>query len=74
MILRHWQQHRPQMVEELESRNQLQQALNEAAERTADLLYDLVSVKRMQYHSAWEMAMLEWVNRQATDRPPSSPD
>ena len=74
MILRHWQQHRPQMVEELSSRNQLDQTLDETATRTADLLYELVSVKKMQYHAAWEIAMQEWVCPSTGDRLPSLPD
>ena len=60
MILRHWQEHRPQMVEELKSRNQLEQTLAQAEQQTADLLYELVSVQKMQYQTAWEMAMREW--------------
>ena len=60
MILSHWQLHRPQMVEELRKSNQLQQAISEAEERTADLLYELLSVKKMQYQEAWELATREW--------------
>lgn len=60
MILTHWQQHRPQMVEELRKKNQLEQAILEAEERTADLLYELLSVKKMQYQAAWELATQEW--------------
>ena len=60
MILEHWQKHRPQMVEELQTTNQLEQTIYEAQERTGDLLYELVSVRKMDYHVAWEMAMSEW--------------
>jgi hypothetical protein len=60
MILSHWLAHRPQMVEELRKSNQLEQSISEAEERTADLLYDLLSVKKMQYQEAWEMATREW--------------
>ena len=60
MILSHWQAHRPQMVEELRQSNQLEQAISEAEERTADLLYELLSVKKMQYQDAWELATREW--------------
>ena len=60
MILSHWQAHRPQMVEELRQSNQLEQAISEAEERTADLLYELLSVKKMQYQAAWELATQEW--------------
>jgi hypothetical protein len=60
MILTHWQAHRPQMVEELRRSDQLEQAISEAEERTADLLYDLLSVKKMPYRQAWELATQEW--------------
>jgi hypothetical protein len=60
MILSHWQQHLPQMVEELRKSNQLEQAISEAEERTSDLLYELLSVKKMQYQEAWELATREW--------------
>jgi len=38
MILKHWQAHRPRMVEDLRQSHQLEQAISEAEERTADLL------------------------------------
>ena len=60
MILSHWQEHLPQMVEDLRKSNQLEQAISEAEERTADLLYELLSVKKMQYQEAWELATREW--------------
>jgi len=60
MILKHWQAHRPRMVEELRRSHQLEQAISEAEMRTADLLYDLLSVKKMPYQDAWEMATREW--------------
>ncbi len=60
MILDHWQEHCPRMVEELRSQNHLENALAEAEERTADLLYELISVQKLQYQEAWEMATREW--------------
>jgi hypothetical protein len=60
MILKHWLVHRPQMVEELRKSNHLEQAISEAEARTSDLLYDLLSVKKMQYQDAWELATREW--------------
>src|SRR3954468_10832386 len=59
-ILKHWQTHRPQMVRELEQNNRLDQAVFEMQEKTSDLLFELVSVKKMEYQSAWEIAMSEW--------------
>lgn len=72
-ILRHWQNHFPHMVTELQQKQQLDQALSAAQERTADLLYELVSVNKMQYHAAWEIAMQEWALPPTGDRPSSSP-
>ena len=71
-ILEHWQTYRPKMVEELQQANQLDQAIYEAQERTGDLLYELVSVRKMDYQAAWEMAMSEWAFLPSQDRPLSS--
>jgi hypothetical protein len=60
MILSHWCLYRPQMVEELRRNNQLDQSLSQAEERTADLLHELLSVKKLQYQEAWELATREW--------------
>jgi hypothetical protein len=60
MIRIHWQAYRPLMVEELRLTNQLEQAISEAETRTADLLYELVSVQKMLYQDAWELATREW--------------
>ena len=60
MILDHWQKHQPKMVEELRRSNQLDQAIYEAQETTGDLLYELVSVQKMDYQAAWEIATREW--------------
>ena len=59
-ILKHWREHCPQMVRDLEKENRLEQAVFEAQERTGDLLYELVSVKKMDYQAAWELAREEW--------------
>ncbi len=59
-ILRHWREHCPQMVRDLERQNRLDQAVFEAQETTGDLLYELVSVKKMNYPAAWELAAQEW--------------
>ena len=59
-ILKHWREHCPQMVRDLERQNRLDQAVLEAQETTGDLLYELVSLKKMNYPAAWELAMQEW--------------
>ena len=59
-ILRHWREHCPQMVRNLERQKRLDSAVLEAQETTGDLLYELVSVKKMNYPQAWELATQEW--------------
>ena len=60
MILSHWQAYRPQMVEELRRSNKLEEAISGAEKHTADLLYELLSVRKMEYQEAWEQATREW--------------
>ncbi len=60
MILGHWQTYRPQTVEDLRRNHQLDQAISEAETRTADLLYELLSIRKMPYQDAWELATQEW--------------
>lgn len=76
-ILKHWGEHCPRMVAELEREGRLDQALHEAQTRTGDLLYELVSVKKMDYQAAWELAMEEWAlketNLRAERKPHDSP-
>ena len=59
-ILEHWRRHRPMMVEELDKRNQFQQAIFAAQELTGNLLYELTVVQKMDYQPAWEIATREW--------------
>jgi len=59
-ILKHWREYLPQMVSDLEKENLLEQAILEAQERTGDLLYELASVQKMEYQTAWEVAIREW--------------
>ena len=73
MILKHWQENRPQMVKDLQRQNRLEEAVSEAQELTGDLLYELVSVQKIDYQAAWEMAMREWaLVPDETRRPQSS--
>lgn len=59
-ILNHWRDHCPQMVRDLERKNRLDQVVFETQERTGDLLYELISVRKMDYQAAWELAREEW--------------
>jgi hypothetical protein len=71
-ILKHWQTHHPQMIAQLRKDHQLEQTLHETEERTADLLYELTSVKKMDYQAALETAMEEWAFPPSEDRPQRS--
>lgn len=68
-ILKHWRVNLPQMVAELEKKNRLELAVLEAQERTGDLLYELVSVKKMDYQAAWELATRKWAFLPSEVRP-----
>jgi hypothetical protein len=76
LILKHWREHCPQMVRDLEKENRLEQAVFETQERTGDLLYELVSVKKMDYQAAWELAREEWAlppsGKESEDLPPAT--
>src|SRR5437667_11347870 len=71
LILKHWRENCPQMVRDLEKQHRLEQAVFAAQEKTGELLYELVSVKKMNYQAAWELAMQEWALPQSEDLPPT---
>lgn len=72
-ILNHWRQNRPQMVSDLERSNRLEEAVLEAQELTGDLLFELVSVQKMDYQAAWELATRDWAFLPAEARPRKTP-
>jgi hypothetical protein len=67
-ILKHWREHCPQMVRDLEKENRLDQAVFETQERAGDLLYELMAVKKMDYQAAWELAREEWALPQGENK------
>jgi hypothetical protein len=60
------------MVKELTRTNELAEALRQAEWGTVDLLYELVSIKKMQYQAAWELATEEW-RQPVTEARPQEP-
>jgi hypothetical protein len=70
MILKHWQTHHPKMLADLQSNHQLEQTLHETEERAGDLLYELISVQKMDYQAAWETVTRVWTFPPNEDRPP----
>jgi hypothetical protein len=61
LILEHWNRYHPSMVEELRQRNGLDAALAETTDQFSELLYQLVSVRKMEYHQAWEIAVHQFL-------------
>ena len=61
LILAHWNRYQPSMLVLLQREGRLQQELEETAEQVSDLMYELVSVRKMEYHRAWEIAVEQFL-------------
>lgn len=61
LILEHWSRYQPRMLERLRRENRLEKELEETAQQLSDLLYELVSVNKMEYHQAWEVAIRQFL-------------
>lgn len=68
MAEQHWREHRPRMVQELETRGSLQTALREAQERTAAEMERLIRDFRKQglnpqqaHDQAWELLREKYI-------------
>jgi hypothetical protein len=61
LILSNWSLHQPLMVDRLRQQNLLDSTLNDTAEQMSDRLYELVSVRKMQHHQAWELLIQEFL-------------
>ncbi|HEX4138493.1 MAG TPA: hypothetical protein VHY84_28040 [Bryobacteraceae bacterium] len=74
LILEHWSRYQPLMLAELRSQNRLQEELETTAERFTDLMYELVSVRKVEYHQAWELAIQEFLlPEESSSTSPKSP-
>jgi hypothetical protein len=73
MILLHWRTHQPQMVAELERKDMLPSAVAQAESRASDLLYQLLSVDKMQYQEALKIALKDCLSptSKKTPAPPA---
>lgn len=71
-IYSHWLKYRPAMVKDLTRTKRLAEAVRQAEWRTVDLLYELVSIKKMPYQAAWELATEEWRLPETEVRPQES--
>ena len=57
LISDHFHRYQPSMVEQLRQQNRLDQVLEETAEQFSNFLFEMVSVKKMEYNRAWELAI-----------------
>jgi hypothetical protein len=75
LILEHWTRYHPSMLFQLQLEGRLQEELEKTADQFTDLLYELVAVKGMEYHQAWELTVQEFLlpeessSRSQTPRP-----
>jgi hypothetical protein len=61
LILEHWSRYHPSMLAQLKREGRLDRELEKTAQQFADLLYDLTSVKKMEYTQAWELAVNQFL-------------
>jgi hypothetical protein len=61
LLLTHWKTYHPTMYRELVQESKLEAHLNAIAEQWCDLMYDLVTVKRMDYAAAREIAVSQFL-------------
>jgi len=68
MAEKHWREHCPNLVRELEARGILQRMLQEAEEKTKDEMYDLTmrlmkqgSTPQQAHDQAWEMVRERYI-------------
>jgi hypothetical protein len=74
LILAHWSLYHPLMLAEFQRQNRLQWELEQTAEQFADMMYEMVSVRKLEYHRAWELAMQEFLlPEESSLMNPSSP-
>jgi hypothetical protein len=74
LILAHWERYQPTMLQHLRQQNRLQQELEATSERFAELIYELVTVRKMEYHQAWEIAVSEFLlPEESSSTNPSNP-
>lgn len=62
VILTHWSRYQPSMLEWLRQENLLDSALSDTAEQMSDRLYELISLRKMQHHQAWELVIQEYLS------------
>ena len=61
LILTHWQHYQPTMFAQFQKENRLEAELKATQEQIIDLMYDLVTVKGMDYAAAREIAVNQFL-------------
>jgi hypothetical protein len=61
LVLTHWSRYHPSMLARLKREGRLERELEKTAQQFADLLYELTSVKKMEYTQAWELAVNQFL-------------
>lgn len=61
LVLTHWSRYHPSMLARLKREGRLERELEKTAQQFADLLYELIAVKKMAYDQAWELAVNQFL-------------
>ena len=61
LILAHWSRYHRSMLLQLQLEGRLQEELDRTAEHFTDRMYELVLVRKMEYHQAWELLIHEFL-------------
>ena len=69
LILAHWSRYHPSMLAQLQREHVLEETLEQTAQELGDLIYELVSVRKMEYHKAWEIATAQFLLPEESSSP-----
>jgi len=73
LILEHWSRYQPSMLAKLRWEGCLERELEKTAQEFADLLYELISVKKMEHHQAWELAVNQFLPEESSSTTKPNP-
>ena len=76
LILAHWTHYHPSMLAQFKREDRLDAELEKTAQAFSSHLYELISVKQLAYHQAWEMTVEQFLlpgpSKPATLHPPAT--
>src|SRR5579885_360150 len=67
LVLNHWKQHQPKMVQHFQKEGRLQTELAATARRMSDQLYELTIIQKMPYREAWWIVVTENLHGEPDD-------